>query len=422
MNVNSWRISARLLILLLVIPAVAQTATNPPFALRDGDRVIFYGDSITAQRFYTRLVEDIVVSRYPHIRVSFYNAGVSGDTVQGGHAGNMETRVKRDVLPWHPTVVTMMLGMNDGRYTTEYGSNAKAYEDGYRELIAHLKATLPGVRLFLIRPSPYDEVGHSSAITGYNSVMLRYGEIVSALGREENVPVIDFNQPMTAAVTRGMKIDKAIAGSLLPDRIHPSLAGHWIMAAALAQAWSLDPIVSSVNIDVLHGKSDGEHNTFVRQLRVNGGTISWTQLDEALPLPFELNDPITQFVLQVSSLGSLDQQLLTVTGLAGGSYTLSIDGRKVSSFTAEQLSQGVNLALYQTAMEDQAKSIDWTADDRSRVSGARFGLVTEKDLDRPTVEAVETLDGLDHRLIDEEYANAQPKPHNFELVPGDKER
>lgn len=415
----AWRIVVRLSLLLFAIPALAQTATSLPFALRDGDRVVFYGDSITAQRFYTRLVEDIVVSRYPHMRVSFFNAGVSGDTVEGGHAGNMETRLKRDVLPWHPTVVTIMLGMNDGRYTTKYASNAKAFEDGYRELIAQLKAATPGVRLVLIRPSPYDEVGHPAAIAGYNSVMLRYGEIVSALGREDNIPVADFNEPMTRAVSKGMEIDKALAGSLQPDRIHPSLAGHWVMAAALAQAWNLDPIVGSVTIDVAHRRSDEEHNTFVRDLQMNGGTISWTQLDEALPLPFELNDPITQFVLQVSSLPSLDQQLLKVTGLAGKSYALSIDGKKISSFTAEQLSHGVNLALYQTAMEDQAKSIDWTADDRSRISGARFGLVTEKGPDRPTAEAVESLDELDHRLIDEEYANAQPKPHRFELVPGE---
>jgi lysophospholipase L1-like esterase len=209
---TAWKISVRLSLLLLVIPGLAQTATNAPFALRDGDRVVFYGDSITAQRFYTRLAEDIVVSRYPRIRVSFYNAGVSGDTVEGGHAGNMEIRLKRDVLPWHPTVVTIMLGMNDGRYTTEYASNVKAYEAGYRELIAQLKAALPGVRLVLIRPSPYDEVGHLPTIAGYNSVMLRYGEIVSALGREENIPVVDFNQPMTTAVSKGMQIDKALAG------------------------------------------------------------------------------------------------------------------------------------------------------------------------------------------------------------------
>src|ERR1700723_55828 len=101
--------------LLLAVPALAEVSGNSSFALRDGDRVVFYGDSITAQRLYTRFAEDMVVSRYPKLRIQFYNAGVSGDTVSGGHSGDMDTRLKRDVLPFHPTVVTIMLGMNDGR-------------------------------------------------------------------------------------------------------------------------------------------------------------------------------------------------------------------------------------------------------------------------------------------------------------------
>ena len=35
------------------------------FALREGDRVVFYGDSITDQRLYTTFVEDYVVTRFP---------------------------------------------------------------------------------------------------------------------------------------------------------------------------------------------------------------------------------------------------------------------------------------------------------------------------------------------------------------------
>ena len=80
----------------------AEQPSAPAFALKAADKVVFYGDSITAQRLYTRFVEDFVVSRYPQMRIEFYNAGVSGDTVEGGHAGSMETRVKRDVLPWRP--------------------------------------------------------------------------------------------------------------------------------------------------------------------------------------------------------------------------------------------------------------------------------------------------------------------------------
>jgi lysophospholipase L1-like esterase len=404
--------------LLLAVPALAEVSGNSSFALRDGDRVVFYGDSITAQRLYTRFAEDMVVSRYPKLRIQFYNAGVSGDTVSGGHSGDMDTRLKRDVLPFHPTVVTIMLGMNDGRYTKEYEGNFKVYAEGYRKLIAGLREALPGVRLYLICPSPYDEIAHSPQVAGYNSVMIRYGQFVSELGKEQKIPVVDFNWPMTSAEERGVKVDRALAGSLQPDRIHPSPAGHWIMAAALVQGWNLDPTVSSVTIDAKQARAGEEHNTFVRELRVASDKISWTQLDEALPLPLELNDPIAQFLLQVSDLAQLDRQMLRVTGLTAPTYTLFIDDKKIASFTGKELNDGVNLALYQTPMEDQAKSIDWAADDRTRLSGTRFGLLTEEGIEQTA--ALESLDELDLRMIDGEYKNAQPKPHAFELALGEK--
>ena len=92
------------------------------------------GDSITAQHRYTRLVEDIVISRYPNMRIDFYitqaSAGIQCLAVT---QGDIQTRLKRDVLPWHPTVVSIMLGMNDGRYTTEFDKTLRRT----RPAIAH---------------------------------------------------------------------------------------------------------------------------------------------------------------------------------------------------------------------------------------------------------------------------------------------
>lgn len=400
---------------MMIAPGLRAQSAGP-FALHNGDRVVFYGDSITAQRRYTRLVEDFLVSRYPHTRIDFYNAGVSGDTVEGGHAGDMEIRVKRDVLPLHPTVITIMLGMNDGRYTTEFDKNFAAYKAGYRKLVATLRSDLPGVRLLLIRPSPYDEVAHPPAINGYNNVMVRYGDFVSRLGQELGVPVVDFNSAVDDALRSGMKIDPRMAGSLLPDRIHPSLTGHWIMAAALVQGWEVDPTVSRVAIDAAHGDVTLHERSQVSDLTETGTEVKWKQLDEALPLPLELNDAMTQFLLEITPIPSLDQQMLKVTGLSAAAYTLTIDQQNIGTFSRDELASGINLGLYTTPMEQQAKSIDWTADDRSKLSGARFDLMTDGRNIPNEAGAVQILNALDARMVDEEYQNAQPKPHTFELT------
>src|ERR1043165_3698247 len=103
-------------IFLLPLTGLLLHAANSDFALRDGDRVVFYGDSITDQRLYTTFTETYVVTRFPHMNISFVHSGWGGDRVSGGGGGPVDVRLYRDVLPYNPTVVTIMLGMNDGAY------------------------------------------------------------------------------------------------------------------------------------------------------------------------------------------------------------------------------------------------------------------------------------------------------------------
>ncbi len=86
------------------------------FYLKDGDRVVFYGDSITDQRLYTTFTETYVLTRFPTMHVGFVHSGVAGDNVLGGAGGAIDLRLSRDVFAYRPTVMTIMLGMNDGSY------------------------------------------------------------------------------------------------------------------------------------------------------------------------------------------------------------------------------------------------------------------------------------------------------------------
>ena len=51
--------------LVLLLAAACAATAQEAFALRDGDRVVFYGDSITDQRLYTTFAETFVVTRFP---------------------------------------------------------------------------------------------------------------------------------------------------------------------------------------------------------------------------------------------------------------------------------------------------------------------------------------------------------------------
>src|SRR6478752_1154042 len=91
-------------------------AQEKPFYLKEGDRVVFYGDSITDQRLYTTFTETYVLTRFPAMKVDFIHSGWGGDRVGGGGGGPIDVRLERDVIAYKPSVMTIMLGMNDGSY------------------------------------------------------------------------------------------------------------------------------------------------------------------------------------------------------------------------------------------------------------------------------------------------------------------
>jgi lysophospholipase L1-like esterase len=98
------------LLFLLFAPAARGEG---PFYLTSGDRVVFFGDSITDQRLYNCYVEAFVRTRFPKLDATFVHSGWNGDPVSGG-GGSIDTRLNRDVIAHRPTVVTIKLGMNDG--------------------------------------------------------------------------------------------------------------------------------------------------------------------------------------------------------------------------------------------------------------------------------------------------------------------
>src|SRR5512143_2314385 len=227
-------------------------AADPPavFALRDGDRVVFYGDSITQAGGYARFVEQYVRTRYPRWDVRFFNAGVGGDTVKGGWLGTIDVRLDRDVIALKPTVVTIMLGMNDGGYKPFDPTTLAAFGDGYRAIVARLKQALPGVRLTFIRSSPFDDVSRPPQFApGYDDALRRLGCYVSTLGANEKATVVDFREPVNAGIAAVLKENPDLARQLCPDRVHPSAAGHTVMGATLLRAWNAPALVTRVAID-----------------------------------------------------------------------------------------------------------------------------------------------------------------------------
>src|ERR1017187_9457876 len=353
MTLSIGNVRALFVLAFFILPCWTNAQTSSSnFALRDGDRVTFYGDSITEQREYTEDVEEYVLTRYPTWKVSFHNGAVGGDKVSGGWAGPIDLRLDRDVFAWRPDVVTIMLGMNDFYYRPDQPGIFSTYTDGYRHILESIRKNDPHTRLTLIQPSPYDDVTREPLFPGgMNGVLQKYSAFVAQLAQEHGAQVADFNTPITAVLKAINAESPALAQQIIPDRVHPQQGGHWIMAESLLKSWQAPSVVTSVNIDAGALPAAQTTNTDVTDLvRPKGkiaNRISWTQTDKALPLPFPPSelDPVFGLVLKYSDIvTALDQETLQVHGLSNGIYDLLIDGRKIASFDSDDLVSGINLA------------------------------------------------------------------------------
>jgi lysophospholipase L1-like esterase len=387
--------------------------------LRDGDRVVFFGDSITEQRLYTTYIEEYVLTRFPGRNISFVNSGVGGDKVSGGWAGPIDMRLQRDVYAYHPTLITIMLGMNDGYYRQLEPGIFTTYADGYRHIVEQLQANLPQAKLTLIQPSPFDDVTRAPKFDpGYNATMLRFGELMQRIAREKHTLVADLNTPVVDAITKAKALDAAMSTTLIEDRVHPGSGVHWLMAEAVLKAWGAPAIVTSVHIDAAKAKSGDLANTEITQLRKTKSTLEWVQNDHALPLPFSPPevDPFTEMAARVSDLNqALNLQLLYVEGLAPGTYELRIDEHPVGMFTNAQFAAGVELAQLETPMLAQSRLLALDTERKNSIEEMHFNLANsaQEPLEKETVKK---LEAALVRAIERQRKDAQPVAHRYSVV------
>jgi lysophospholipase L1-like esterase len=419
----------KLVCALIALASAAAAFGADGFFLKSGDRVVFYGDSITDQRLYTVLTETYVVTRYPNLNATFIHSGWGGDRVTGGGGGPIDVRLQRDVLAYKPTVMTIMLGMNDGHYQPPDPEKDKTFFTGYEYIVNTMRKADPGVRITAILPSPYDDVTRPPLFAGgYNGVLVNYSRWLADYAKQNNLAVADFNAPMVAMLQKANAADPAAAQKILPDRVHPTISGHLIMAEQLVKAWNGRPVVASVSIDASAETPKLESADHAKISDMKGGNgVSWTEMDDALPLPFAQWTQGNAGALMALTIRSsdvteaLNQEPLKVSGLKSGNYTLQIDGKPVGTFSAADLAQGINLATLDTPMAQQAAEVHSLTvahttihNDRWRniqVPLAKYNLSEAKP-------AMDQLDSLETALVAKQHEVAQPRAHTFQLVPG----
>ena len=390
----------------------AQVKPVPEF--KNGETVVFLGNSITQGGTYHTFVKLFYFTRFPERNINFVNAGIAGN--QTYHAIE---RFETDVMVHQPDHVVVMFGMNDMGIGMAEGLSEKEIESKiderlitYSENMHRLAAMIldRGIKLSYIAPSIYDDkVKVETPIrAGGNAALARAREVVYNLAEKYQCAVADFYTVMDEVNTRYQAKDPAftVVGQ---DRVHPGVEGHLLMAYQFLKSQQLPATVSKVVIDAADVEVDEIKNAKISYLRRNNPDYIYFAIKaDALPFPIHGNIAMDWVPIQQE----FNQEVLKVKNLPTGTYKLTIEETEIGTFSSSQLQTGINLAnltntpQYQQALMVKNMTMQQQQLIKSKIRAMKlmeYGML--KDL--PQTVSQEELD----KLFETELAKIADKPY-----------
>jgi lysophospholipase L1-like esterase len=337
--------------------------TIAPF--KNGDRVVFVGNSITDGGHYHSYIWLYYMTRFPEMQLRVFNAGIGGDV-----ARQIDERLQDDVFSRNPTVMTLTFGMNDTGYQfltgapadSVYGQKIASSYESFQQIMKKLQAR-PGIKKILVGSSPYDETSKIKvrAIAGKNAAMLKIEAFMRDAATKNSWGFIDFNKPMLDVNAQQQQRDSLFTLQGF-DRIHPTNDGHMVMAYVFLKAQGLTgKKVAGVRINSKTSAINAE-NCIITNLKTTSGGISFDYLARSLPYPVDTipQGGGKQVRSQADALNlvpftkEFNQEDLHLSGLpASKLFELRIDDTYIGKWTGIQLDSGINLATYHSTPQYQ---------------------------------------------------------------------
>ncbi|MCD9021447.1 SGNH/GDSL hydrolase family protein [Cohnella silvisoli] len=212
--------------------------------LKKGQKLLFIGDSITdcerarpageglfgaLGKGYVSLVDALLQAVYPELGIRVVNVGNSGNTVL-----DLQARWQEDVIDRKPDWLSIMIGTNDvwRQYDTPFITEWHVYADKYEATLrALVEQTKPVVGNLVLMTPFYLESNEQDAM---RRTMDEYGTIVKKIAEETGTLFVDTQ----AAFNKVLK--ELYAATLAWDRVHPSQAGHVVLARAFLNKVGFD--------------------------------------------------------------------------------------------------------------------------------------------------------------------------------------
>ena len=336
------------------ITVISHAQSIEPF--KDGDRIVFLGNSITDGGHYHSYIWLYYMTHFPNMPITIFNGGIGGDT-----AYDMYKRLDGDIFSKKPSVLIVTFGMNDSGYFEYNGDNASEFaETKYQECINNYKLiekrllSLPSTRIIMAGTSHYDETVEIAV----NTVFKKKNETIKKIicyqiesAKQNKWEYIDWNAPMLAINRERQKKNPkfTLCGG---DRIHPDNDGHMVMAYLFLKAQGFaGQCVADMEINAMKQKAEKAINCEITDIKKTGKELSFSYLSESLPYPLDTiargwgsKHSQAEAAEYVPFTQKMNSETLKIHGLQG-QYKLLIDNEEIGIWSGKELSKGINLAI-----------------------------------------------------------------------------
>ncbi len=209
-------------IALALMVASSCLAAQKGFLLKDGDTIVFLGDSITqagtsTEGYITLFKLACDVTGHP---VKVINAGISG------HKSNdMLARLQRDVIDRHPSWVSISCGVNDV-WHGKRGVSLPDYKENMTKIIDRCKAA--EINILLLTATPIYENPKSPE----NQKLATYNDFLRRLAKEKKLLLCDLNKAFMS-----LYVEKRTEKNLWTiDGVHMKPRGNRLMSREIFRA------------------------------------------------------------------------------------------------------------------------------------------------------------------------------------------
>jgi len=220
-------------------------AAKKKASLKMNDVILFQGDSITDAgrakdnanpndmgalgRGYAAMLSAALLGEHANKKLLCYNRGISGHKVP-----DLDARWQTDTIDLKPAVLSILIGVNDMWHMREgkYDGTVETYDTGLNALLARTREALPDTTLVICEPfilpcGAIDDTWHPE--------FDERRAVAEAAAKKAKAIWVPFQSMFDKAIS-----DETPANYWAGDGVHPTMAGHALMAETWLEVTGLD--------------------------------------------------------------------------------------------------------------------------------------------------------------------------------------